>query len=363
MKKANIFLIFLLLVLSLSLNSIAQKAKFVYTSAGELNVIGRIMPVKSGYHRLDTSAYPDIPAVVKRLLTNSAGMAIVFRTNSTAISAKWCVSAAAQLSNLTPIANKGMDLYIKHNGKWQFAGVARPNKQCSEYVMASNMDSSMKECLVYLPLYDEVMNPQIGVEEGAAITPMDNPFRRKILIYGSSILQGASASRPGLAYPARLSRNMGLYFLNLGLSGSAKMEKTVADMVNDVEADAYILDCVPNSSPEQINERTAYLVRSISQRHPGKPIVIMQSIIREGGYFNQVVGRRVKEQNENIAIQYEALKKAGVKDLYFIKADKMLGSDHEGSVDGIHPNDLGFDRMIQEIEPALRKIFRKYGIR
>ena len=122
MKKANIFLIFLLLVLSLSLNSIAQKAKFVYTSAGELNVIGRIMPVKSGYHRLDTSAYPDIPAVVKRLLTNSAGMAIVFRTNSTAISAKWCVSAAAQLSNLTPIANKGMDLYIKHNGKWQFAG-------------------------------------------------------------------------------------------------------------------------------------------------------------------------------------------------------------------------------------------------
>lgn len=362
MKKGNIFWACLLLELSLSLSSIAQKVKYEYTNAADLNVIGRIMPVKTGYHRLDTSAYPDIPAVVKRLLTNSAGMAVVFRTNSSVISAKWCVSSSPQLSNLTPIANKGMDLYIKHNGKWQFAGVARPRKQCSEYVMASNMDSSMKECLVYLPLYDEVMNPEIGVEAGAVIEPLDNPFRHKILIYGSSILQGASASRPGLAYPARLSRNMGLYFLNLGLSGSAKMEKAVADMVNDVEADAYILDCVPNSSPEEINERTAYLVRSISRTHPGKPIVIMQSIIREGGYFNQVVGRRVRQQNENIAIQYKALKKEGVKDLYFIKADDMLGSDHEGSVDGIHPNDLGFDRMIKIIEPALRKIFRKYGI-
>lgn len=341
----------------------AQAQKPVYTSASALTLVGKIIPTKVLYHRIDSADYPDIPPAVKKLLTNSAGLAVAFKTNSTAVSAKWCTSSRKAGSNMTGIATEGLDLYIKKDGKWQFAGVGRPgNNDCTEYTLVKNMDNSMKECLLYLPLYDETKNLEIGVDPGSSLKPISNPFQKRILIYGSSILQGASASRPGLAYPACLSRETGLNFLNLGLSGSAKMEKAVADMIVPIQADAYILDCVPNSSPQEITERTAYLVNAIRQHHPKAPIIVVQTIIREHGYFDQAVGKRVKEQNENIKTEVEKLQKAGVKDLFLILGDDLLGNDHEGTADGTHPNDLGFDRMLLQLKPKLEAILSGYGI-
>ena len=66
----------------------------------------------------------------------------------------------------------------------------------------------------------------------------------------------------------------------------------------------------------------------------------------------------MKLQNEAITAQMEVLRKKGVKNLYFIKEDHFLGTDHEGTVDGTHPNDLGFDRMLTKYKPAIGKILK-----
>lgn len=343
-------------------SSYSQTIKKVYTKASDLTLVGKLSATKNIYHRLDTVKYSDLPPAVKGLLTNSAGIAIAFKTNSSTISAKWCVTDKKQSSNLTAIANKGLDLYIKNNGVWQFAGVGKPSATCTTADLVENMTNAEKECLLYLPLYDEVTKLEIGIDEGAEIKPSSDPFKKRIVIYGSSILQGASASRPGLAYPARLSRETSLNFLNLGLSGSAKMEKAATEMVASLPADAYILDCVPNSSPEQITERTNYLVSTIRKNHPKAPIIIIQSIVREHGFFDQKVGKKVKEQNENIEKEFRILKKGGMKDIYFISSDNLLGTDHEGTVDGTHPNDIGFSKMLESIKPQVMAIFKKYGI-
>jgi hypothetical protein len=346
-----------------SITSIAQKKDSLkYINAETLTFVGKIAETRKMYHRIDTVLYPDLPARVKGLLTNSAGLAITFKTNSSVIAAKWCVTKSKAATNLTPIANKGLDIYIKKDGQWQFAGVGRPTGECTEDEMVENMDNSEKECLVYLPLYDELTKLEIGVEQNAMLTPTPSPFEKRVLIYGSSIVQGASASRPGLAYPAMLSRATGVNFLNMGLSASAKMEKAAADLVAATPADAYILDCVPNSSPEQIKERTAYLVEQIRKLHPTAPIIVMQSVIREHGYFDNKVGERVKQQNIQIKKEFEALQKKGVKYLYFIPAENFLGKDHEGSTDGIHPNDIGFYRMVQVIQPVIVDVLKKHGI-
>ncbi|OKL40538.1 hydrolase [Pontibacter flavimaris] len=335
----------------------------VYTSATELTLVGKIQATQQVYHRIDTTDYPDMPPAVKRLLTNSAGLAIAFKTNSTTVSAKWCTSPRTASANMTAIVYEGLDLYIKKDGRWQFAGVGMPNGDCSEYTLVRNMGEGEKECLLYLPLYDETTSLEIGVAEGATLQPLPDPFRKRILMYGSSILQGASASRPGIAYPARLSRDTGLNFLNLGLSGSAKMEKPVADMIASISADAFVLDCVPNSSPQEIKERTAYLVNTIRQHHPKAPILVIPSTVREHGAFDQVVGARVKAQNEQIEEEVNKLLRSGVKDLYLLSYRQQLGTDHEGTVDGTHPNDLGFDRMLQQLRPQFKAILRKYNIK
>ncbi|MBF9255457.1 SGNH/GDSL hydrolase family protein [Pontibacter sp. 172403-2] len=339
-----------------------QAQKPVYIPASDLTLVGKIISTENLYHRVDTADFPALPPAVKRLLTNSAGLAVTFKTNSTAISAKWCTSSRKASSNMTGIASEGLDLYIKKNGKWQFAGVGRPREDCTEASLVKNMDNSEKECLLYLPLYDETSNLEIGIDPGASIKKLPDPFRKRILIYGSSILQGASASRPGMAYPARLSRATGLNFLNLGLSGSAKMEKAAADLVASIPADAYILDCVPNSSPQQIKERTGYLVSTIREKHPKAPIIVIQSIIREHSYWDQKVGKRVADQNAAIQDQFRLLQQKGIKDLYFISAKNLLGQDHEGTVDGTHPNDLGFDRMLHQLKPEITAILKKYDI-
>lgn len=346
-----------LLMLPLAMSG-QQKNNFTYTSAQELLLVGKATSEGEYFHRVDTAKYHSMPPKVKKLFTNSAGLAISFTTNSPLIKAKWTVPDNPQLPNLTRIAQKGLDLYIKRDGKWQFAGVGMPGGVTTERVLVDNMGTEEKECLLYLPLYDELKSLEIGVLAGSYIRKGENPFKKKIVVYGSSILQGASASRPGMAYPARLARSSGYNFINLGLSGNGKMEKEVAAMMADIDADAFILDCIPNPSPKEIEERTVDFVLTLRQKHPDTPIIIIQTLIRETGNFNRKAREQVKQQNEAIAGQVEVLRRKNVKNLYFIKENCFLGTDHEGTIDGTHPNDLGFDRILKKYKPAIGKILK-----
>lgn len=338
----------------------AQTSKPVYTKATDLTIGGELMPTQNPYQRVDTAHYPALPPVVKRLLTQSAGKVVCFSTNSKSISAKWCNSGSKPYPNLTAIANKGLDLYIKKDGKWQFAGVGRPDGQCSESVLVDNMAAGEKECLLYLPIYDAISNLEVGVDSMTTIKPMPFPFQKRIVVYGSSIVQGAAASRSGLAYPARLSRLTNWNFMNLGLSGSAKMEPAVIAMINDIQADAYVLDCIPNSSDAVVKERALNMINAIRAAHPGKPIIMVNSITREAGFIDTKVGNMVLAQNAAIDSIAYTLTKQHTKDFYYIDTKGFLGEDHEGSTDGIHPNDLGSYRFVEKIAPLITGILKKY---
>lgn len=362
MKTSKLILFFCLFsVASISYLFAQQTGSIVYVDAKELTLIGKANSTPHLYHRIDTLQYQGMPAVVKELFTNSAGLGIVFTTNSNAISARWSTVNPKTGSNMTAIAHKGLDLYIKRDGKWIFAGVGRPTANSTTAQIVENMEDGEKECLLYLPLYDEIKRLEIGVSADSFIKPSADPFCKKVLVYGSSITQGASASRPGMAYPARLSRKSGINFINLGLSGNGKMHQPVADMLSDMEADAYILDCAANPSPDEITQRTGYLVKTIRDRHPDAPIIMIQSVVRESGNFDMKINKRVSGQNRNFKLEFEKLKSAGIKDLYFIEGE-LLGADHEGTTDGVHPNDLGFDRILDVIERPILEILQQYGI-
>jgi hypothetical protein len=363
LNKVSKFAILLLLSFNVSLAQNSQKTK--YYNADQFYLYGKAFDnTPNRYHRVDTALYNDLSPTIKRLLSNSAGLAIVFKTNSTTVSAKWTVGGNKPLSNMTPIAQKGLDLYIKKNGKWEFAGVGKPNGNTGNGTIVESMDSSDKECMLFLPLYDELKQLEIGVDENSTISSLENPFRKKIVIYGSSIVHGASAGRPGMAYPAQLSRTTGLYFINLGMSGNAKMEPEAAKMVSDItQVDAFILDCIPNPSPVQIKERTENFIKTIRQKHPKTPIILVQTIIRELGNFNLHWRTQVQDQNDEATAAFNRLKNAGIKDIYLIKGEHLIGDDHEGTTDGTHPNDLGFYRMTEQLSPQIMKILSPYGIK
>ncbi|MEH6309183.1 SGNH/GDSL hydrolase family protein [Olivibacter sp. CPCC 100613] len=355
-------LILSFLSLIFTLDTFGQEAKTVFIDAHKLTLVGKVHHKGTFFHRLDTLANPNLPKAVKVLATHAAGLAIAFQTTSSKIAAKWCTGAGIPTDNMTGIAFEGMDLYIKRNDRWQYAGVARPKSHtCNEAEIVANMPAGNKTCLLFLPTYDETISLQIGIDSGTTIDPVSNPFKKTIVVYGSSIVQGASASRPGLSYPARLSRETKLNFVNLGFSGSAKMEIEVANLLSDLSMDALILDCVPNPSPEEVLARTASFVTTIRKKHPKIPIIAIQSIAREKGNFDTQVASRVLQKNNYFETEIKKLQQHD-RNLYLIYADGLLGNDQEGTADGIHPNDLGFDRMLHKIRPMILKIFRRYGI-
>lgn len=355
-----------LAVLLITGHAFAQKT--VYHDASGLTVIGQAIPTSKAFTRIDTSAYRFNDKVIDEYACHSTGLAVLFATDSPLIKAKWQTSPANASENMTAIAQKGLDLYIRQDGEWVFAGVGRPlMSEGPEYAVHSGtivkeMAPGRKECMLYLPLFDRLDSLFIGVEEGAYVEPLENPFRHRIVFKGSSVTHGLAASRPGMSYVARFGRDNGLYCFNLGFSGKSKLQKEYARYLADVEADAFVFDAFSNPSAEIIDENFNEFVDIIRAAHPQTPLIFMQTERRESRNFDTW---REKFEADKQAAAERVVRERMKKDrhIYFIPSDDFLGHDHIGTSDGSHPTDLGFTRMLDSISPKLRKIFRKYGIR
>ena len=165
-----------------------------------------------------------------------------------------------------------------------------------------------------------------------------------------------------MTWTARLARRMGLDFLNLGYSGQCKLQSEFARMLAEMEADAFVFDAFSNPSAGEIEERLDAFVATVRKAHPSTPLIFIQTEVRETVNFN--LRARKFESDKRAAAE------AGVRrlmkddrNIYFIDSRGMIGTDHLGTVDGSHPSDQGFMYMTRHLEPQLRKIFRKYGIR
>ncbi|WP_159728082.1 SGNH/GDSL hydrolase family protein [Sphingobacterium sp. 18053] len=354
MKKKISTLLFIILICS-SFSSYAQQV----IPASKFEIQGRPFENTPRYHRVDTLKYKRLPAAVKKLYTHATGMYVTFKSNTGKLSLRWKTVDAELGNNSTPIMSRGFDAYVKEANGWRFAGVARPDlkKAESNAIVVEDMANTEKEFLLYFPLYKELLDFEVIIDEKASFLATRQSFNKTVVVYGSSIVHGASASRPGLAYPAQLGRRLNANVINMGVSGNARMEPAVADMLGDIgTVDLFILDCVPNSSPEEVKERTFNFVARLRKSHPGVPILLIESITRQISNYNLKWKSRLNEQNKNFRLQYEKLLQAGYKDLYYLPTDHLIGDDSEGTVDGTHPTDVGFERMLKIIGGKIETI-------
>jgi len=358
--KLNLICTFLFVLISTLFVQAQSSENITYIDGRSLTVLGRPNSVNpDSFHRIANEKLNLIPELVKSLSGNSAGINICFQTNSPNIHLKWKLEKLNSWWNMTSIAVNGIDLYGRRNNEWQYVGSAKPVSESNDFTIAKNLDGQLRHYLLYLPLYSEVTSLEIGVDSEAIIMPADPDIlpTRKVVIYGSSITQGASASRPGMTYSSIIGRCLNIETFNMGFSGSGKMEIEMAGIIAEMPADLFILDCVPNSSPEEIKLRTIPFVRLLRETNPDVPILMVESIFREGGYWDSEIGSRVKEQNRVFKEAYEALKNSDMKLLFYLETDNLLGKDHEATIDGTHPSDLGHKRiasiMCEEVEKIL----------
>lgn len=360
---------FLLTMAALAVTSMLYSQETVYHDASAFTVIGKAIPTTKAFTRIDTSAYRFNDEVIEEYACHSTGLAVLFATDSPFIKAKWQTSPKNASENMTAIAQKGLDLYIRQDGEWVFAGVGRPKMDKGPAydrhsgTIVKEMAPGRKECLLYLPLYDRLDSLFIGVADDSYIEPLDNPFRYRIVVKGSSVTHGLAASRPGMSYAARFGRDNEFYCFNLGFSGKSKLQEEYARYLADIEdVDAFIFDAFSNPSAETIHKDFDRFVDIIRAAHPETPLIFMQTERRESRNFD--TWREDFEARKQAAAEEEIRERMKTdKHLYFIPSDDFLGDEHIATSDGSHPTDLGFTYMLESISPKILKILRKYGIR
>jgi len=311
--------------------------------------------LKARYDRLPAKAEKIVRPPVWSLSRNSAGMSFRFNTDATAVHLRHTVaSAALGMAHMPATGVSGIDLYALDGGKWKWVEVSRPKEVATTHAVGG-LDPGLRTYLAYLPLYNTTAKVEVGVPAGATFQPVAPRKERPIVFYGTSITHGASASRPGMPHPAILGRRLDLPVVNLGFSGNGKMEPEVGALLTEIDAAAYVIDCLPNMVEAEVAERAEALVRQIREARPTAPIVLVEDRTYANSWIMKSKRERHAGSRAAFIRAYDNLVKSGVKGLSYVEGDSLLGEDGEGTTDGSHPNDLGFMRQADALEPVLRK--------
>jgi hypothetical protein len=351
-----------LVILALCAHSLSAQVRLIPAETGVEDASGvvwydgRSFPIEgkgwtnteSFYDRLPSAAQGVVPSGVWGLGHHSAGLCIRFQTDAVTVQVRWAlVNSSLAMPHMPATGVSGVDLYGKDkSGQWHFVANGRPERPTNS---AAFSITPGQECLLYCPLYNGVKSLAVGVPRANGISAVSSP-RKPIVFYGTSITQGGCASRPGLATPAIVGRDLDVPVINLGFSGSGKMEMEMADLLGQLDASVYVLDCLWNMSPEMVEQRLEPFVRKLRSARPGVPIVLA-----EDSSFRNITptqkGRLLRAIHAKLAT-------AGIKDLHFLANTGMLGDDGEGTVDGCHPNDLGMMRQAKVFTPCLAPLLK-----
>jgi lysophospholipase L1-like esterase len=316
---------------------------------------------KEPFDRYPARAEKLVRPPVWSLSRDSAGLSVRFSTDATTIRVRWSLrNPALALPHMPATGVSGLDLYVLQEGRWRWLANGRPEKPSNEQALVEKWTGGKRDYLLYFPLYNGVRSVEIGVPTGARIErgaawPVGV---RPVVFYGTSILQGGCASRPGMAYPSIVGRMLDRPTINLGFSGNGRSEPEVAGLLAELNPAAYVLDSLPNLGAEQVRQRVEPFIARLRQAHPTTPIVLVENIIYTNADFVEERRKNYSEKNAALRSIFLKLRKAGDRKLYYVPATNLLGADGEATVDGTHPTDLGFLRMAETIAPVLRRALK-----
>lgn len=308
------------------------------------------------FARLPARAQQTVRPEVWNLAQHSAGLEIRFASDAREISARWTVrNPGLAMDHMPATGVSGLDLYVEHEGAWRWLGIGRPTQSPTNQVrlIGDIPAQGLRPFRLYLPLYNGLESLQLGVPQGAILAPAAAERMRPVVVYGTSIVQGGCASRPGMAYPAILGRQLGVPMINLGFSGNGRAEPEVASLVAELDASVFVLDPLPNLSAELVQERIPPFVAALRARHPRTPIVLVGNIT----YLQRVLHPAGSGPGDKNAVLRPIAERLMAADplIFHVPGESLYGDDNEATVDGVHATDLGFTRMAAAIRPVLER--------
>ena len=312
------------------------------------------------FDRLPAAAEKTVTPAVWSLSRDSAGMMVRFKTDATAIHVHYKLrKAQLGMPHMPATGVSGVDLYARDaGGKWRWVQVTRPATQEVRAEIIKGLAPGFREYAAYLPLYNGVESLEIGVPRGATFEGLA-PRAKPIVFYGTSITHGACASRPGMVHTAILGRRFDYPVVNLGFSGNGRMDAAVGEFLTQIDAAAYVIDCLPNMKPSDVTAKCVPLVKQLRAARPDTPILLVEDRRMTNSWIIPASTTFHDENHAALRAAFQTLQKEGVKNLHYIPGDHLYGDDAEGATDASHANDLGFMRQADVMEPILRAALRR----
>jgi hypothetical protein len=317
---------------------------------------------KRYFDRLPSKAEGVVRDPVWNLSRHSAGMCMRFVTDSPNIYVRYKLHLERlEMSHMPATGVSGIDLYADNGeGIDHWVSVIQPNKQLMDTSIAKDLAPGSRRYTMYLPLYNGVDNMEVGVTKDESFRPLTPRKEKPILFYGTSIMHGACASRPGLAFPAILGRRLRRPTINLGFSGNGVMEPEVSDLLAEQDPCVFVIDCLPNMNETTVSKRTIPFVKRLRESHDNTPILLVEDRSFTNTIFFPSIKIHHRKSRTALKKVYAELIDSGVRNLFYLDGDHLLGDDGEGATDGSHPNDLGMMRYADAYEPVLRTILKQY---
>lgn len=363
---SNRLISFLLSLLAVAVSHAVKVDDLLWHSADSLPLYGTLtFDAKKAYSRLPDSLESKVRSELWDLGKNSAGLAIRFRSDASALGFKWKALNKFNMNHMTPTGIRGMDLYaLDSDGRtWETVTSVRPfmNSHNTATVAITDMKPEMREYMLYLPLYDGIDSIYVGVDSAAVLlSPAVNlPVREKpIVMYGTSILQGGCATRAGMVHTSILSRMFNREVINLGFSGNAKLDIEIAELIAQSDPSVIVLDMLPNCTKEILEEKLVPFYQTVRKAHPDVPVLMVESPIFPIMKWNMETLETITEKNATLNRIFGELAENDNL-LFYYKGEDVI-KDREGTVDNYHLTDLGFKEFAENMYPVLNELIEIY---
>ena len=307
------------------------------------------------YDRLPANVTTNVNGGVRSMKHHTSGMLFRFRTDSRKLSFKWVpYNAGLSMDHMPSTGVSGIDVYRfdEKAGAWRYVSTGR----IWDAVKGGSLQTPWRpgeSCIVNLPLYNGVKSFELGIDPEAkveALGPRKSGVDKPVVFYGTSITHGGCCSRPGLGFVNLVGRHLDVPVVGLGFSGSGKMEFEMSEHLARIDASCYVLDCLWNMNDRLVTDNYEPFIRNLRAKRPDVPIVMAEAC--------DVFCRGPGGKDRIMKALYEKLLAEGWTNLVYLPKDRMYSSDTEGTVDGVHPNDLGMMSMAEAFGDAVREALK-----
>ena len=330
---------------------------------------------KTFYRLPKTMTVQEINEGALYLANHTSGVCVRFRTDSDVIMLKAKAAYSSIFNHMPQTGCNGFDSFCrKQGGKYIYNKTVIPcllktfeqpeaptqaeNNIVISGIAGENSSGEILEWIINFPLYGGVESVEIGFKADAKVLPpLPHKIKAPVLFYGSSITQGGCASRPGNMYPSILCRELDAEQINLGFSGCGRAEEAVAKAIAGLKLSAFVMDYDHNApDPEYLEKTHEKFFSIIREIQPALPVIFISK--PDFHYIHHTLTAIDARRRSIIRRTYMNAVQKGDRNVYFIDGETLFGNEHSDlcTVDGCHPNDLGFFRMSRHILPTLQEI-------